>query len=251
MGKQLQIIEPLALPDPRRPATMPSLPAWAARSSAAVRTELQMTPDGKHFESGEVMVVPVEMLPSPDQRAMLEDHIGSLRSYLRQTAENSVDAETRIASDIAAMLMVLPAARKSELGAEAKADVYLDVLDDVPWWAIKAAIRRWHKHDCGNDERGKPYDYRWAPDPGTLRRIAYGETWPIKERVRLIDRVLSARAYVDCSAQLADGTAAMQGLNIALKSGDLDAAKSMTFEQAIARASENPPPMPAEREAAE
>lgn len=163
----------------------------------------------------------------------MEDHVASLRSYLCQTAEHSEEAETRIASDIAAMLLVLPGARKSDLGAEAKADVYLDVLDDVPWWALKAAIKKWHKHDCGTDERGKPYDYRWAPDPGTLRRVAYGETWPVKARIAEIMPVLQAREYVDCSAQLAEGRAAMAGLNRALKSGDLDAAQAMTFKDAI------------------
>lgn len=249
MGKQLQIIEPLALPDPRRPATMPSLPEWLERSSVAARLELQMTPDGRGFESGEVMVVPAEMLPSPAHRRVMEDHIASLRSYLSQTAEHSADAETRIASDIAAMLLVLPGARKSDLGSEARSDVYLDVLDDVPWWALKAAIRRWHKHDCGLDERGKPYDYRWAPDPGTLRRVAYGETWPIKERIRVVDRVLQARAYVDCSAQLAAGQAAMAGLRKALKSGDPAAAQSMTFDEAVKLGTEMAPMD--QREAAE
>lgn len=251
MAKALSKIDPLALPDLRRPATMPSLPAWLARSTAAARPELQMTRDGTTFE--EVMVLPAGMLPSPEQRRAMQDHIGSLRSCLAQTAENSADAETRIASAIAAMLLVLPGARKSDLGAEARADVYLDVLDDVPWWALQAAIRRWHKHDCGVDERGKPYDYHWAPDPGTLRRIAYGETWPIKERIRALEPVLLAREYVDCSAQIEKGRAAMQGLNLALKAGDLDAARTMTFEQAIERAASVPAEkinMPAE-EAAE
>jgi hypothetical protein len=242
MATELTKIE-IALPDPRRPATMPSLPAWLARSSAAVRPEVQMTPDGKSFEPAEVMVLPREMLPSPEQRRAMADHIANLRSYLAETAENSTEAETSIATSIAALLMVLPSARKSELGAEARADVYLDVLDDVPWWALKAAIRKWHKHDCGVDERGKPYDYHWAPDPGTLRRIAYGETWPIKLRISQIAPVLVAREYVDCSAQLERGRAAMAGLNIALKSGDLDGARTMTFEQAIERATApaNPP----------
>jgi hypothetical protein len=250
MGNQLQLVEPLALPDLRRPATMPSLPEWLARSSAGVRSEVQLTPDGQSFEPAQVMVLPREMLPSPEQRQSITDHIVNLRSYLAETAENSINAETSIASSIAALLMVLPGARKSDLGSEARAEVYLDVLDDVPWWALKAAIRRWHKHDCGLDERGKPYDYHWAPDPGTLRRIAYGETWPIKQRIRQLEPVLTAREYVDCSAQLEAGRAAMAGLNIALKSGDLDAARTLTFEQAIERA-KTPSPAPIVEQAAE
>lgn len=233
MVAELVPFEALALPDPRRPATMPSLPAWLARSSAAARPEVQMTPDGQSFEPMEVMVLPAGMLPSQQQRQAMEDHIGSLRSYLAETSENSQEAETSIASSVAALLMVLPSARKSELGAEAKADVYLDVLDDVPWWALKAAIRRWHKHDAGTDENGRPYDYRWAPDPGTLRRIAYGETWPVKSRIREIEFVLGAREFIDCSEQLARGKAAMAGLNSALQTGDLTAASKLTFAEAV------------------
>lgn len=232
MDKELALIEPLALPDPRRPATMPSLPGWLARSKDAVRLEVQMTPDGQSFEPTEVMVLPAEMLPSPQQRQAMEDHIASLRSYLAETAENSHAAETSIATQIATLLMVLPSARKSELGAEAKADVYLDVLDDVPWWALKAAIRKWHKHDAGLDENSRPYDYRWAPDPGTLRRIAYGETWQVHDRIRQIEPVLHAREYVDCSEQMARGRAAMAGLQKAMKNGTLRG--SMTFDEAIA-----------------
>jgi hypothetical protein len=160
----------------------------------------------------------------------MQEHIDSLSSYLRETPADSDDAETKIASAVTSLLLVLPSARKSELGAEARADVYLDVLDDVPWWAVKAAIKRWHRHDCGKDERGQEYDYRWAPDPGTLRRVAYGETWEVKQRIRELERIMSAREFVDCSKQLELGRAAMKGLEIGLKRGD---AGSLSFDQAV------------------
>lgn len=230
MNKQLANIEPIPLPDPRRPGTMPSLPAWLERSSVAAKQELQLTPDGRTFE--EVMTLPDGLMPSADQRLAIQQHLDSLDFYLRQTPAESDEAETKIASAVTSLLLVLPSARKSELGAEARADVYLDVLDDVPWWAVKAACKRWHRHDCGKDERGHEYDYRWAPDPGTIRRIAYGETWQVKQRMRDLQKVLEARPYVDCTKQLDDGRAAMRGFNLA-RAKDADAASRMTFAEAV------------------
>jgi hypothetical protein len=46
--------------------------------------------------------------------------------------------------------------------------------------------------------------------------------------------VLDAREYVDCREALERGRAAMAGLNKALKTGDLDAARALTFDGAIA-----------------
>lgn len=166
----------------------------------------------------------------------MQEHIDSLLSYLQETTAESDEAETQTASEVTSLLQVLPSARKSELGAEARADVYLDVLDDVPWWAVKAAIKRWHRHDCGTDERGEPHDYRWAPGPGTLRQVAYRETWGIKQRIRDLQKVLDAREHVDCSKQLADGRAAMRGLSIHLKTA---AGEPITFADAVALGKED------------
>src|SRR6185437_5498025 len=117
------------------------------------------------------------------------------------------------------------------------------------WWAVKAGCRRWYRRDCGNDENGKPYDYRWVPDPGTLRRVAHGEAWQVKQRIRDLEKVLGAREHIDCREQLERGKLALAGLNTALKAGNLSDAGRMTFEQAIERGS--PPPAQAMREAAE
>lgn len=252
MATELTVFEPIKLPDPRRPATLPSLPAWAARLNGAVQLELQMTQDGTTFEKQDVLVLPPEMMPSPDQHRMMTDHRDSLRSSLLDTPAASAAAETKVATAVSKLLTVLAGERKSDLVEEARSDVYLDVLDDVAWWAVDSAVRAWFKHDCGTDERGKPHDYKWAPDPGTLRKIALTFTYPIGARIGAVQRVLDARPYVDCTKALEAGRAAMAGLNKALKTGDLDAAKALTFDAAVelGRAADAPANMPA-REAAE
>lgn len=249
MSTQLAIFEPIKLPDPRRPATLPSLPAWVERLKSAVRLELQMTPDGKSFEPNDVLVLPAELMPSSDQRQAMTLHRDSLCSFLAETPANSAEAETRVATAVSKLLTVLAGERKSDLVEEARSDVYLDVLDDVPCWAVESAVRAWFRHDCGADERGRPHDYKWAPDPGTLRQIAQREAYKIGARIGSIQRILDAREYVDCREQLARGRAALAGLRSAIKSGDMAAAAGLSFERAV-RLGSNPVSEPT-REAAE
>jgi hypothetical protein len=221
-------IDPIPLPVPRRPGILPSLPEWAERCSVAVRPELQMTADQRAF--AEVLVIPEELMPTPAQRAAMTNHVDSLRSYLQQTAERSVEFEARIATAVSKLLMVLAGEKKSELAEEARSDVYLDVLDDLPCWAVEEAVRKWFRHDCGADEKGNPYDYKWSPDPGALRRIAFIVSFEMKQRIQKMENVLNAQRYIDFSDHFEKGRAALKGLNKAKEEGD---ASSLTFDEAV------------------
>lgn len=234
MSTQVALIEPIKLPDQRRPAMLPSLPAWAESLTGAVRLELQLTPDGTSFEKSDVLVLPTNLMPNPTQRQVMAGHLDSLRSWLRETGEFSEGAETKVAASVAKLLTMLAGERKSDLVEQGRSEVYLDVLEDVPWWAVEAAVKRWFKHDCGTDERNKPYDYKWAPDPGTLRKIALESVYAIGARIAKVQRVLDSRPYVDCTKQLEAGRAAMTGLNLVLKTGDLEGAKVLSFQDAVA-----------------
>lgn len=235
MGTDLTILEPILPPDPRRPGTLPSLPEWAERLKSAARIELQVTGD----KFTELIVLPPDLMPLAQQRQMMTDHRDNLRSSLLDTPAISVAAETKVATAVSKLLTVLAGERKSDLVEEARSDVYLDVLDDIAWWAVDSAVRAWFRHDCATDERGRPYDYKWAPDPGTLRKIALKFTYPIRARIGAIQRVLEAREYVDCTKQLEAGRAALAGMNKAIKAGDLDAARSLTFNDAVRLGSSN------------
>jgi hypothetical protein len=235
MATDLATIEPIRLPDPHRPGTLPSLPEWAERLKSAVRIELQMTGD----KFTDLMVLPPDLMPSAQQREMLTHHRDSLRSSLLDTPAISIAAETKVATAVTRLRSVLGGARNSELGEEGAAETYLVVLDDVPCWAVEAAAWKWLKHDGGTDERGRQHDYRFAPDPGTLRAIALRIAWEFSARVRAVQRVLDARQFVDCSKQLADGRAAMIGLNKAIKTRGLEAAGSLTFDEAVRFGSSN------------
>lgn len=236
--KALTRIESIPLPPALRPAMIPSLPAWAVSLTAAVRPELQRVKDATGRDTfAEVLVLPAAMMPTQEQRAAIERHVDSLRSLLRETPQADGDAETRTATAVTKLLLVLPGARKSEVGAEVRNEVYLDVLDDVTCWAVEAAIRGWHRHECGADERGRPYDYRWAPDPGTLRQLALREMHRMESRIRELMKPLAAIRYVDQSADLERGRIAMIGLWKTFRGGP-DALRAIDINKAFEIGSE-------------
>jgi len=239
-------LEPIKPPSERRPATIPKLPAWAESLHAAVRSEPQLVLNKQGQETfRDVMVLPPAMMPTEDQRREIENHIASLRYYLHQTPENTDEAETAMAMAITKLLAVLPSARRSEIGTDIRNDAYLDVLDDVPHWAVENAIRRWHRHSCGTDERGRPHDYKWAPDPGTLRVLAMDDVRSMLNRIDQVGVPLKAVEYVDCSDALERGRLAMRGLHKAMKDkGDLGA---LTFDKAVALGGQTEAPAPAQQ----
>jgi len=228
MANELTVFTPIPAPDPRRPGTLPSLPAWAERLTGAVRIELQQTETGSFAD---ILTLPAALIPGEKQRAEMIAHQDSLRSFLQETPSRSTEAETRIATAVSKLLTVLAGERKSDLVEEARSEVYLDVLDDVPCWAVEAAARRWFRHDCGSDERGKAYNYTFPPDPGTLRKIALEDVYALGARIGTLQRIIDARPYVDCSAQLEDGRMAMKGLALRKAEGRID--EPLTFEEAI------------------
>lgn len=223
-------IEPLQLPNLRRPERMPSLPAWVESRNAALDENLQVDPATGSFK--DMLTLPEGMDLSEQERAAIESHVSSLRSLLRQTPENSQDCEAETLVLVTKMLLVLPSQKTSETGAEAKGDAYMDALDDVPTWAVRAGLRRWYRGECCADENGKPYDYKWAPAPAELRRVSLDCLTPPRARILQLERLLTAVPFQDCSAELRRGQAAWLGLRIAIK--EQRDVKSLTFDDAVA-----------------
>ena len=121
----------------------------------------------------------------------------------------------------------------SPQAAEARGEAYTMALDDVPSWTVRGAIRRWYRGECDKDERGKPYDYQWAPDSPVLRKLALGVVGQLLSRIRDLERLLSAVPFRDCALDLARGRAAIRGLKLATKvPNGLDC---LTFAKAIER----------------
>jgi hypothetical protein len=149
----------------------------------------------------EVLTLPANRLPSPAQRAAIEDHIVGLNKLVEQTPERDGTAEKATTVIVTKLLLALPGQRTSEAGAEAKGEAYMAALDDVPCWAVAEAVRRWYRGDCDHilEPKEPRHNYSFVPAPAILRRLAMVEAYRLKARIADLQRVLDAVPYIDTS----------------------------------------------------
>lgn len=186
MGTELAIIEPLALPDRRRPAQMPSLPEWVVSRLESLKDNWQ--------NGNTVLTLPAALVLTEAQKEMVSQHIAALDRLVEFTPANSADCEAETLVIVTKMLLALPAQRSTEAGNEAKGEAYLAALDDVPPWAVQEAVRKWYR-----GEHGAKYDYRWSPVPADLRALARSEEYKIRGRMQMLKRVRDAVPLVEFS----------------------------------------------------
>lgn len=129
---------------------------------------------------------------SPAERAEALRAIGELSQLCDRTPERDAQFAFDTHVVITKMMLVLPSSQQNDAGAEATGEAFQAALDDLPTWAVAAAIRKWHRGECGVKERGAPYDYRWRPCPADLRRLAFMERGAVLEQVRTLKRLLDA-----------------------------------------------------------
>jgi hypothetical protein len=199
MGHQTipaEVCEPIPLPDVRHPDRMSSWPAWVASRVGSMKDECQRsTVDGKYRS---LPTLPASLTLSRAERAEIERHADELETLCAQTPVNSDEHEGATLIIVTKLMLALPAAQQNEAGAEATGEAFQAALDDVPTWAVAAAVRRWYRADCGENERGQPYDYHWRPSPGELRRIALVEQWRVLRRAEILRR-LAAQPLIEFS----------------------------------------------------
>lgn len=100
-------------------------------------------------------------------------------------AEHTVTAVSK-------MMLTLPSREAGDLAAEAKSEAYMAALEDVPFWAVQEAMRRWYRGECG-----AKHDYRWQPAPATLRELAQIETYRVRAVRRKMSELLDAEALIE------------------------------------------------------
>jgi hypothetical protein len=191
--------ERLTLPDVRRLDQMPSLPAWVASRVASMKDECQPAlADGKYRT---VPTLPASLILNPAERAEVERHISELEALFQQTPLNGDEWEAATLIVLTKMMLALPSSQQNEAGAEASGEAFQAALDDVPTWAVAAAVRRWYRGDCGENKHGRPYDYHWRPAPAELRRIALVEKWRVQHRAQTLRKLLAAEPLIDFSEE--------------------------------------------------
>lgn len=179
------IIEPIPLPDLHRMGQMPSLPGWAASQAASVERNQQRDQTSRKYR--EVWTLPARLMPTEAQAIALRAHAAELRRRMTQTPEQDGSCAEATLVFVTKLLLALPRAKTNEVEAEAKAEAYMEALDDVPSWAVQAAIRNWHRSGYGPD-----HDYRWAPVPSELRQAAETEAWKSGHRIQICESILNA-----------------------------------------------------------
>jgi hypothetical protein len=183
----------IPLPDMRRLDMTQPWPAWLASRVNAVSVVDQKGPDGRYRY---VRTFPAELMLSPAHAAMVSDHVEALLSLMAQTPENGAEFEKATCAAITKMMLALPTQKVTEVAAEARIEAFMMAVEDLPYWAVVAAIKGWYRGHYGNE-----HDYTWQPSPATLRRLAHLEAWKVASRIRELKGVIEAEELVTYSAE--------------------------------------------------
>lgn len=120
-----------------------------------------------------------------DERIRIEAKVKELRTVC-DSDDGGENRKSRLGL-VANLLMAYPIANGTQETGRARAEAYLSALDDVPPWAIAAAIKAWHRAECGSK-----FNYRWAPAPAELREVSIEQIQPAKSTIARLEAVLSA-----------------------------------------------------------
>lgn len=120
-------------------------------------------------------------------RDIAERHIEALKDILGLTAENSPEAAAATMLVVTKMISVLAGRETGEQAGEAKGEAYMAALEDVAFWAVEEGQRRWYRGEYGDS-----HDYKWMPDPATLRQLARQEEFLAKNTISKLQSILDA-----------------------------------------------------------
>lgn len=193
MANQLATIEPIPLPDVRRPAKFSKLPQWVAQRCDTLRKETQPDQAGVRRL---VPVLPASLIPTKEQKMLIESHVSELDHVLVMTPEEDIAHGELTMMTVTKMMLVLPSRESGDLVGEAKGEAYMAALEDVPSWAVQEAMRRWHRGECG-----QKHDYKWQPAPATLRELSMIEVYRVKAIRRQLNDLLLAEPLMDFSTE--------------------------------------------------
>lgn len=163
----------------------PSLPPRVAALATAVGTV-------QHPGQAVRYNLPVGFSISPAERAEAESIKSTLEQYLDPeipfAGKTPNDAKLAI---ITTMLMGYAIGAGSELGSDAKFDLYDWALVGLPAWSVVAAVKLWARGECPADVEKNP-QFKYAPSPATLRGIALAEIEPYRRSVYRLKNLLAA-----------------------------------------------------------
>jgi hypothetical protein len=106
--------------------------------------------------------LPAGLILTPEQKVAIEQR----RAIAFFSTEADASERKPRLGLIAKLLLSYPVAGGGgERSGEARAEAYMDALDDIPAWALDQAIRGWHRGEVGE------HNYSFAPAPAVLRSV--------------------------------------------------------------------------------
>ena len=200
MSQALAIIEPLPLPT-RRQLT-PVLPAWVTDLESALCDKW-----GCAYHPLNNREWMLRKLPTTEQRAALENNRSALVKMLDQTPERSQEAEDRVLDAVTELMLAKAhSANTDPVVGKAKLKSFIYALEEIPVWATELAVKNWHRGKCDvrnyvNPDFNVAHDYRWAPDPVDLARIAERYVKQVRDRITTFNDILNAKLFIEPSAE--------------------------------------------------
>ena len=208
MAQDLQTSSPVSLPavDTSDPASMLLLPAWLSSQVAEVsdlghgRTEID--PATRQIVA-RVPTIPKSKMPNGAQRAAIALRITELQ---RAVQPGPVEETIGVLGDL---IQEYAPQRLDPRTVSIKAEAYLDAVEDLPAWTIRAAIRRWRRGEVSAD----PATLDFAPKPARLRSIAERMVLVARGQAARLQRVLDAKPEERITdAQMAENSEKLSGL---------------------------------------
>jgi hypothetical protein len=135
--------------------------------------------------------LPAEMMLTASERAGLEQRLVAIKTII--TGSNLTTAECSKArlSLLTKMLLAFPTSgNSSDAAADARGDIYDDAVEDIPPWALSAAIKRWVKGDVP-DLRLGALNFHFAPAPAVLLAICKLELADFRAQASAIEKLLA------------------------------------------------------------
>ena len=135
--------------------------------------------------------LPAESMLTTTERAEMERRLVAIKAII--TGSNLTPAECSKArlSPLTRMLLAFPTpGNSSDAAADARGDVYDDAVEDIPPWALNAAIKRWVKGDVP-DLRLGALNFNFAPAPAVLLEICKLELADFRAQASAIELLLA------------------------------------------------------------
>lgn len=143
-----------------------------------------------------VSTLPTNLILDQAERDAIERHVADLEACYGPTPADDPSAEEKMVVVVTKMMLVLPAMKQNEASAETRGEAYMMALDDVPTWAVAAAVRRWFRGNAGDG-----HDYHWCPAPAELRELSLIELWRVKSRAKILRNLLRAEPLIEFSEE--------------------------------------------------